>query len=135
MLSRTIITKTGCAGNTPRGSHELFGVGNPPERQVSHHGVASIRCPIKYLRVWSGSSAITRILLNWLDRTNENRYRSLQMETGQKTAQPESSRHEPALRRVTSEQLLAPAGELVILHQGREYRLRVTQNGKLILTA
>lgn len=36
---------------------------------------------------------------------------------------------------IASERLLGPGGELVILHQGRHYRLRVTQNGKLILTA
>ena len=37
--------------------------------------------------------------------------------------------------RVSSEALLGPSGELVIVHNGREYRLRLTQNGKLILTA
>jgi hemin uptake protein HemP len=31
--------------------------------------------------------------------------------------------------------LLGAGRELVIVHQGREYKLRVTQNGKLILTA
>ncbi len=36
---------------------------------------------------------------------------------------------------VTSEQLLGGTGELVIMHGGRQYRLRLTQNGKLILTA
>jgi hemin uptake protein HemP len=41
----------------------------------------------------------------------------------------------PAARRVTSRELLGERGELVIVHQGREYRLRITQNGKLILTA
>ena len=39
------------------------------------------------------------------------------------------------MRRIRSEQLLGGGNELVIEHQGREYRLRVTQNGKLILTA
>ncbi|HSD52762.1 MAG TPA: hemin uptake protein HemP [Burkholderiales bacterium] len=39
------------------------------------------------------------------------------------------------LPRVSSRQLLGAQGELVIEHQGREYRLRITQNGKLILTA
>lgn len=38
-------------------------------------------------------------------------------------------------RKVWSETLLGPNGELVIVHNGREYRLRLTQNGKLILTA
>jgi hemin uptake protein HemP len=38
-------------------------------------------------------------------------------------------------RRVTSEALLGSNKELVIVHGAREYRLRLTQNGKLILTA
>ena len=38
-------------------------------------------------------------------------------------------------KKVSSEALLGSRGELVILHNGREYRLRMTQNGKLILTA
>lgn len=38
-------------------------------------------------------------------------------------------------RRVSSEALLGQNKELVIVHNGREYRLRLTQNGKLILTA
>lgn len=37
--------------------------------------------------------------------------------------------------RVLSQQLLGNKGELVIEHEGREYRLRRTQKGKLILTA
>ncbi|HKU46274.1 MAG TPA: hemin uptake protein HemP [Burkholderiales bacterium] len=37
--------------------------------------------------------------------------------------------------RTSSEALLGSRRELVIEHKGREYRLRVTQNGKLILTA
>lgn len=36
---------------------------------------------------------------------------------------------------VKSEDLLGSRRELVILHHGREYRLRLTQNDKLILTA
>lgn len=38
-------------------------------------------------------------------------------------------------QRISSEALLGAGRELVILHNGREYRLRLTQNGKLILTA
>jgi hemin uptake protein HemP len=37
--------------------------------------------------------------------------------------------------RTTSRALLGAARELVIEHEGREYRLRLTQQGKLILTA
>jgi hemin uptake protein HemP len=50
--------------------------------------------------------------------------------TPQQPAQPSSG-----LKRVTSESLLGQAKELVIVHNSREYRLRLTQNGKLILTA
>jgi hemin uptake protein HemP len=38
-------------------------------------------------------------------------------------------------QRVQSDALLGRSKQLVILHNGREYRLRMTQNGKLILTA
>jgi hemin uptake protein HemP len=38
-------------------------------------------------------------------------------------------------RRIRSEDILRGAREIVIDHDGRVYRLRITQNGKLILTA
>jgi hemin uptake protein HemP len=38
-------------------------------------------------------------------------------------------------QRISSQALLGRRGELIIEHDGREYRLRLTQNGKLILTA
>ena len=37
--------------------------------------------------------------------------------------------------RIKSEDLLGARREVIILHGGREYRLRRTQTGKLILTA
>jgi len=40
-----------------------------------------------------------------------------------------------APQRVRSDALLGSRKELVIVHNRREYRLRITQNGKLILTA
>ena len=40
-----------------------------------------------------------------------------------------------APQKVQSGALLGAAKELLIVHNGREYRLRLTQNGKLILTA
>ena len=40
-----------------------------------------------------------------------------------------------APKRLLSEALFGEGREVVIVHCGREYRLRVTQNGKLILTA
>lgn len=38
-------------------------------------------------------------------------------------------------QRVTSDSLFGPHRELVVEHNGREYRLQLTRNGKLILTA
>jgi len=38
-------------------------------------------------------------------------------------------------RRIRSEDILLGAREIVIEHDGRQYQLRITQNGKLILTA
>jgi len=38
-------------------------------------------------------------------------------------------------RRIRSEDILRGAREIVIEHDGRQYQLRITQNGKLILTA
>jgi hemin uptake protein HemP len=56
--------------------------------------------------------------------------------------EPTARKHTPigtasttSSRRVRSEALLGPNRELVITHNRREYRLRLTQNGKLILTA
>jgi hemin uptake protein HemP len=37
-------------------------------------------------------------------------------------------------RRVTSPELFAGAREVIIEHHGEEYRLRITKQGKLILT-
>jgi hemin uptake protein HemP len=56
-------------------------------------------------------------------------------------ALPENSSTRPFAKaaepppRVSSRELLGTHSELIIEHQGREYRLRITQNGKLILTA
>jgi hemin uptake protein HemP len=40
-------------------------------------------------------------------------------------------------KRIPSESLFGPGRgrEVLIVHNGREYRLRLTQNGKMILTA
>lgn len=40
-----------------------------------------------------------------------------------------------AVQRVSSAALLGNADRLIIEHQGRDYQLRLTANGKLILTA
>jgi len=75
-----------------------------------------------------------------IDITNENHYH-YSME-GPRTAGSEVQT-QPSLQTgsgtnphcVTSDQLLGAARELLIMHAGRQYRLRLTQNGKLILTA
>jgi hemin uptake protein HemP len=45
---------------------------------------------------------------------------------------PQSSPGE--LRRLSSEELIGPAREMLIRHAGCDYRLRITRQGKLILT-
>jgi hemin uptake protein HemP len=40
----------------------------------------------------------------------------------------------PDLKRVSSEELIGPAREVLIRHAGCDYRLRITRQGKLILT-
>jgi hemin uptake protein HemP len=52
----------------------------------------------------------------------------------QQAKQASAPATEPPLK-VASGTLLGLRRELVITHNGREYRLRITQNGKLILTA
>ena len=49
--------------------------------------------------------------------------------------QPDIARHAERPARTTSRALFGTARELIIEHDGREYRLRLTQQGKLILTA
>ena len=41
----------------------------------------------------------------------------------------------PAVQRISSQELMRQARELEIDHQGKIYRLRITQLNKLILTA
>jgi hemin uptake protein HemP len=38
------------------------------------------------------------------------------------------------LKRLSSEELIGPAREVLIRHAGCDYRLRITRQGKLILT-
>ena len=40
----------------------------------------------------------------------------------------------PELKRLSSEELIGPAREVLIRHAGFDYRLRITRQGKLILT-
>ncbi|WP_425493070.1 hemin uptake protein HemP [Dyella lutea] len=64
--------------------------------------------------------------------------RPLHMTSAEATARPVGSLSLPLAARevpsVSSDALLRGARELVIRHQGGEYRLRLTRNDKLILT-
>jgi hemin uptake protein HemP len=79
---------------------------------------------------------------NTLDSVNKNNYRfgvSREIKrlstTGRSPLTTATPTPEVAARRINSSELLGPRGEIIIQHDGREYRLRLTQNGKLILTA
>ena len=52
----------------------------------------------------------------------------------QKRPVPHAGSGQDAPRRVAADVLLDGRRELIILHNADEYRLRVTSNGKLILT-
>ncbi len=57
-------------------------------------------------------------------------------DTSSSAPQPDAeARRRGETRRIASSELFGDAPVLVIVHNGREYLLRVTQNGKLILTA
>ena len=72
------------------------------------------------------------------DINNENGYHlSMHPSSSKKYALNQSAEPEIWFQvgRVMSNRLLGERGELIIEHDGREYRLRRTQSGKLILTA
>ena len=48
--------------------------------------------------------------------------------------EPDRKRPTPITRRIAVSELLGKEREAVIVHDGAEYRLRLTSNGKLILT-
>ena len=70
--------------------------------------------------------SLTTIMITIIVTVNSN------MNTEQK---PRVSEPQRAPQRVASASLLGANRELVIVHNGREYRLRLTQNDKLIRTA
>jgi hemin uptake protein HemP len=67
--------------------------------------------------------------LRTIDENNENYYRLVVDKTKPSPSAP------LVPPKVKSETLLGKARAVVITHNGRDYCLRVTQNGKLILTA
>ena len=76
--------------------------------------------------------------INDVDNGNANGYHSyMRFQSSQNSVskQKPEDHTSPSGGRVTSDQLLGERSELIINHDGREYRLRLTQKGKLILTA
>jgi len=53
---------------------------------------------------------------------------------GQANAPKRPARPGTPIRRIAISDLLAGGREAVVVHDGTEYRLRLTSNGKLILT-
>jgi hemin uptake protein HemP len=53
---------------------------------------------------------------------------------GQRAAKPNASRAGEQKRRIESDHLFQGKSAIVIVHQDEEYYLRITRNGKLILT-
>ena len=49
-------------------------------------------------------------------------------------APPASPMSYPQRKRITTADLMQGAREIIVLHQGEEYLLRITRTGKLILT-
>lgn len=47
---------------------------------------------------------------------------------------PEEAPQTPAVKQISSEDLFDGSREIVILHNGEAYRLRITARGRLILT-
>ena len=77
------------------------------------------------------------LLYSVVDATNENGYRlAVGHIKGHRDSQEatDTAAH-PKTPRVSSSELLGAGGELIIVHGCREYRLRITHSGKLILTA
>jgi len=54
--------------------------------------------------------------------------------SGKPKPSQEGGREPPKKRRVRAEELFGGASEIIIEHHGEEYRLRITKQGKLILT-
>jgi hemin uptake protein HemP len=72
-----------------------------------------------------------------IDRDIENSYYSqMEHEDGpDKDRKPVAQPGTRPVPRISSRDLMRQQSELIIEHDGREYRLRITQSGKLILTA
>jgi hemin uptake protein HemP len=69
-----------------------------------------------------------------LTSKDENNYRLLVSPKEPSDIRPAPAR-DALPKRSPVEALLGYGREVVIVHAGREYKLRLTQNGKLILTA
>lgn len=59
---------------------------------------------------------------------------TLIMNAGSERTDSKSQGSNPAVNSVTSSELLGPAKQLFISHNGDKYTLRITANNKLLLT-
>ena len=68
---------------------------------------------------------------------NANRYHLSMQNEPTRSQEPSPLPEPPAVtpRKISSRELFSGAREIVIEHGDRLYRMRITQNGKLILTA
>ena len=64
--------------------------------------------------------------------TLEHTMHDVQSSSNRHPGPPSAPAHE--LKRVSTEDLIGPAREVLIRHAGCDYRLRITRQGKLILT-
>ena len=70
-----------------------------------------------------------------VDNLNENNYRYDVADIAPSFDSDPPRSTEAEAQRISSETLFGEKREMTIVHNGREYRLRITQNDKLILTA
>jgi hemin uptake protein HemP len=59
---------------------------------------------------------------------------SMAQTSGPRREPPASPVSRPQRKRITTTDLMQGAREIIVLHQGEEYLLRITKTGKLILT-
>ncbi|WP_231934458.1 hemin uptake protein HemP [Geobacter sp. DSM 9736] len=79
-------------------------------------------------------SSVTRRAKRVQTRSPYEFYRGVGMQTEQQMRNLLPSDEKATCRMVTSRQLMECCRELIIVHAGEQYRLRITANNKLILT-
>jgi hemin uptake protein HemP len=87
-----------------------------------------------FVDLWSQETENIRGAARGFEATvEEDRVRMISRDDAEQ-ASPRRMPAAPKLRRVKVSELLAGEREAILEHDGQEYRLRITNNGKLILT-